>query len=359
MKTVIPEIIQDAFEKEPWQFDFVQLVRLMYLYQEDDTKLNQKMVGFENSPQDEVVRFKASPLMRHRSSDVRAIESLGDGRYSVEVSFLGLVGASGVLPHHYSQTVIDRLKANDESMRDFFDLFHHRVLSNFFRASVKYRLPFQHELFSRFKSDGNQSRSLKRVENDTISRSISCLVGLGERSIQDRLGIDDRHLMFYAGNFSNTRPTMIGLRRMLEEFSGMAVEILQFQFEWLYLDPADQTDLANPEKRLGENTVIGDRVGSIQNRFRVSLGPITWSQFQEMLPSGDRLKEFARFTRSYVGIGLDFDFQVILKGEEVPCMQLGNESCGRLGWNTWITSGQLTGTIEDAVFVVNDGFNPA
>lgn len=354
---MIPESIQNSIKQTPYQFDFVQLVRLLYLHQDDDIELNQKLVGYENSPVDEVARFKVSPRMRHGSSDIRSVKSLDDGRYEIEVSFLGLFGAAGVLPHHYSRMILARLKANDETMRNFFDLFHHRILSNFFRASVKYRLPFQHELFSRFQPSKNGSRPSRRIEHDTISRSISCVVGVGERPVQNRLDIDDRQLMYYGGHFANRRPTMIGLRQMLREITGLDVKILQFQFEWLYLDQADQTDLSNPTKRLGQDVVIGNRVGSVQNRFRARLGPLNWKTFQELLPNKIQLKKIAQFTRSYVGIGLDFDFQFLLNGADVPCMQLGNEECGRLGWNTWIKSENTDKIIEDAIFEVDDEFN--
>ena len=346
---MIPKAVKDAFEKEPYRFDFVQLTRLLYLYHGENGKLNEKLVGYENAPNQEVVRYKTSTSLRHRPSDITTIEELEDGRYCVVISFLGLVGASGVLPHHYSQMVIDRLKANDRAMNDFFDLFHHRVISNFFRASVKYRLPFQHELFSRFRSNNNGATSRKTIEKDTISQCLSCTVGLGEEPLQNRMRIDDRNMLFYAGNFSHSRPTKTGLKRMLEEFTGLAIKVLQFQFEWLYLDPADQTDLANPSKRLGQNVVIGSRVGSIQNRFRVRLGPLRWNEFMELLPNRSRLREIADFVRAYVGIALDFDFQLAIAGEEVPCLQLGNEECGLLGWNTWIRASALDGEIEDAI----------
>ena len=140
----------------------------------------------------------------------------------------------------------------------------------------------------------------------------------------------------------------------------MRAEILQFQFEWLYLDPGDQTDLGNRTKLLGQNIVVGDRVGSVQNRFRVRLGPLEWDEFLGLLPNEKRLPQIAQFTRAYVGIGMDFDFQLVLKGSDVPCMQLGNESSAKLGWNTWIMNDALDRDVEDAVFdvaYINDGFS--
>ena len=360
MLSALPKTIQESIKNEAYQFNLVQLMRILYLSQtnrNEKTTFDQRLIGYEAAPADEIVRFKSSPKLRHSSTDIREIELLDDDRYAVTVSFIGLNGAAGVLPYHYSQMVLERLKDDDETMMNFFDLFHHRIISNYVRASTKYRLPFQHEIFSRFRTHVRIPQSSTRVEKDAISRSISCLVGLGDYTVQNRQSIDDRTLMYFGGQFAGNRPTMLGLTRMLGEFVGTTVKILQFQFEWLYLDRADQTDLGNSTKRLGSNTVIGSRVGSYQNRFQIRLGPVSWSRFQELLPSGDRLRAIAELTRSYVGIGLDFDFQVVLNGKDVPCMQLGNKACGQLGWNTWVTNGEMAGEIEDAVFEVKDDFN--
>ena len=359
---MVHESLKQTMQTEPWGFVFTQLVRMLYLSENESgetSQLNRRLVGYENSPTEELVRFKASPRLRHSASDVIRIEENDNGQHTVEVSFIGLIGASGVMPHHYSQTVIDRLKASDTAMQDFFDLFHHRIISNFFRASVKYQLPFQHELFSRFRPDIGDRPDKSLLQKDAISQSIACTVGLGERTVQSRLDIDDRNLVYFAGHFSDRRPTLLGLKRMVEEFSGLAVKIKQFQFEWLYLDVEDQTNLSKPNKRLGDNLVIGNRVGSVQNRFRMRLGPLKWEQFLRLLPNQTKLQKLAQFTRAYVGIGLDFDFQLVLEGSEVPCMQLGNESCGKLGWNTWIVTRPPDNDVDDAVFdvaTIKDGF---
>ena len=352
---MLPETVQHAIQKTPWRFDFVQLMRLLYLHDERSDNLSRKLVGYENAPTDEVARFRTSPRMRHGAGDITSIKNIENERYEIEVSFMGLIGAAGVLPHHYSQTILERLRANDESMLEFFNLFHHRILSSYFRASVKYRLPFQHEIFSRFRSHSGAANRSRRIEHDRVSSSIACVAGVGEASVQDRQAFDDRARMYFAGHFSNRRPTPIGLARMLGEFTGFAVNVHSFQFEWLYLDQNDQTCFSDSPKALGVDAVVGDRVGSIQNRFRVRIGPLRWDEFQQLLPMGGRLEKTAQFVRSYVGIGLDFDFQFAIEGSEIPGLQLGNESC-RLGWSTWIRSNELSGEIDDAIFEVADGF---
>ena len=56
--------------------------------------------------------------------------------------------------------------------------------------------------------------------------------------------------------------------------------------------------------------------------------------------------------RLYVGPGLDFDVQLVLKADEVPEYRLGDESGvgARLGWNVWVRSRPLGRDPDDAAF---------
>jgi type VI secretion system protein ImpH len=267
------------------------------------------------------------------------------------------VGAAGVLPHHYSHQVMARKKQNDSTLINFFDLFHHRTLSYFFRASVKYRLPFQYEFFSHLQSKVSSDSRLSRPLSDPISRSLSCLVGLGELPVKNRHLFDDQAFLYFSGHFSNSRPTVSGLMRILGEFIKTTVKINQFQFEWLNLEPSDQTKLGDTAKTLGLNMVIGSRVGSIQNSFRIRLGPISWENFSSFLPDKEKLHAVTDFVRTYVGTGLDFDIQLLLNGDQIPCLKLGDESRSQLGRNTWLTSVPLTGEIDDVTLTINNDYN--
>jgi type VI secretion system protein ImpH len=49
---------------------------------------------------------------------------------------------------------------------------------------------------------------------------------------------------------------------------------------------------------------------------------------------------------------LEFDSQLILKAREVPWCRLGGDAAdpSRLGWNTWVRSGEFDHDVSDAVF---------
>ncbi|MCA1685910.1 MAG: type VI secretion system baseplate subunit TssG, partial [Planctomycetia bacterium] len=99
-------------------------------------------------------------------------------------------------------------------------------------------------------------------------------------------------------------------------------------------------------------------VWDVQSKVRLRLGPLTYDAFQELLPDRTPVPSRKAFfllchlVRLYVGPGLDFDVQLVLKGGEVPEYRLGDESGvgARLGWNVWVRSQPLGRDPDDAAF---------
>ncbi|MCX7427396.1 MAG: type VI secretion system baseplate subunit TssG [Planctomycetia bacterium] len=338
---------------EAYRFDFFQAVRVLERMAVETPSVEgappRKPVGYDDSPRDEAVRFRALVSRTFPTGSVVAVSEPGatpPAPTEMLVAFMGLTGPGGALPQHYTTLLIERGRLRDFALRDFLDLFNHRIISLFYRAWEKYRFPVAYE------------RATRAGEEDLFTGCLFSLVGLGTAGLRDRLEFDDEAFLYYAGLFAHQPPCAASLGQILADYFELRVDVLQFLGQWLYLTEEDQSSLPSPKcpaglnTRLGTDVVVGERTWDIEGKFRVRLGPIGYAQFRRLTPSGDALRPLCQMIRSYVGAQFDFDIQPVLKGPEVPWCRLGGDgsdpSC--LGWNTWIRSGELDRDVSDAVF---------
>ena len=145
-----PNSPAEQLTREPEAFDFFQAVRLLERESQGGERASTlQSVGRDAAPWQEFVRFRVIDTQRFPAAPIAALrrptEDAPDRPVEMVVTCLGLTGPSGVLPGHYSQLVIDTVRNRQLALRDFLDLFHHRLASLFYRAWAKYRLPIVFE----------------------------------------------------------------------------------------------------------------------------------------------------------------------------------------------------------------------
>jgi type VI secretion system protein ImpH len=260
-----------AVEQEPTGFDAFQLVRLLERLLPDRAP-----VGGWADPGDEVVRFTVPPTLAFPSAEVASLALPADrgpdgGPARLAVTFFGLTGPQGLLPHAYTQHAGARARARDTAFADFLDLFHHRALSLFFRAWARPKAAAAHEA----------------GRGEWLLDHLLDVAGLGTSRLRGRLPVSDAALGFYAGLFaSRTRPAD-GLERLVGDYFDVPTRVEQFVGEWRRVDGGGQCALgldAAPSVLGGG--VVGDEAWDPQARVRLRLGPLTRAQFDAFLPGG-------------------------------------------------------------------------
>jgi type VI secretion system protein ImpH len=335
--------------REAHRFDFFQAVRLLERVSRERGGLRGP-VGHDVAPEREVVRFRALPSLSFPAGDVARLDA-GATPPEMSVAFLGLTGPAGVLPQHYTALLLRRVRARDFALRDFLDLFNHRLVSLFYRVWEKYRLPFAHE---RALADGG--------EEAPATRSVFCFAGFGTDGLRGRLEVDDEAFLYYSGHFTHvTRPALV-LEGLLEDYFDVRVAVRQFQGQMLYLDPGDRSCMPTAERpdglnaELGRTLVVGDRCWDVQSKFRLRVGPLDYTRFRTLMPNGDALRPLVQMTRTFVGMEFDFEVQLVLRYDEVPWCRLGSRrDPAYLGWNTWVRCKPFAREVDDAVFDAGDG----
>jgi type VI secretion system protein ImpH len=253
---------------------------------------------------------------------------------------------------------LPRSSPERRSLRDWLDLFNHRLISLFYRAWEKYRFFIPYE-----------RGEAGRREPDTFTRALLGVAGLGTPGLRNRLEVrpaesdtplvrtDDLGLLYYAGFFAQRPRNATSLRMLLADYFRVPVEVRQFRGQWLDLPLESQTRVGD-HGTLGEDAIAGDKVWDVQSRFRVRLGPLSYGRFEELLPDPAPVPErktffrVAQLARLFAGPELDFDIQLVLAADQVPEAEL-NEPPGtgpRLGWNLWLGWESGFGPADDPVF---------
>jgi len=365
--------VEKRLYDEAFVFEFFQAVRLL------ERRGDVQAVGRDGPIQDEAVRFKAHLSFNFPPSSLVEIKPSENKKSPPEmtVSFFGLTGPSGVLPRFYSEQMFrlerDTKHPEKHALRAWFDLFNHRLISLFYRAWEKYRfyIPYERGEYA-------------EKEPDPFTQALLSFIGIGLPTLRNRLSVshvapadedrkrrtlaavEDLALIHYSGLLAQRPRTAIGLEQLLADYFGVPLNVRQFQGSWLKLEPSDQTQLGFELGNclLGVNTVVGERVWDVEDKFRICIGPLDYSQFTDMLPDQTPVSErkaifiLAHLVRMYVGPTLAFDVQLILKPREVPQCQLSSSSTPgpRLGWNTWLTSQPFKQPAADAVFATDEVF---
>jgi type VI secretion system protein ImpH len=370
--------LQERLFAEPYSFDFFQAVRILRrMVQTNDPEGKLPREG-------EVARFRAHVSLGFPPSAIYDLVPAIDPAQppAMTVTFLGLTGPSGVLPVHYTELLIRQQRGDQGheqfALRDWLDLFNHRLTELFYQAWAKYRFwiayeegqarfgqpdPFTNVLYSLVGLNSSVSRN--RLQVYTPAPSTDSTEDEPQRQVWGK--IDDLATLYYSGFFAQRPRCAISLEALLRDYFKLPVKVVQFLGQWLQLEPSNQSVFGEERQnnQLGVCVVAGERVWDVQGKFRIRIGPLSYAQFAEFIPDrsasaqGKSLFLLTHLTRLYVGSELAFDVQAILRAADVPVCQLteNTPTSPRLGWNTWVFSLAFPHDAEDACFEAEEVFD--
>ena len=325
--------VGEKLRREPFSFDFFQAVRLLERLYPERTS-----VGTFVHPETEVARFGVHASLAFPASQIQRMDWPEQKPVSMTVNFMGLTGPEGVLPNPFTTLIIERLRAGDTGLRDFLDIFNHRIISLFYRAWRKYRFDV----------------ACEEGERDLFSRHLLSLVGLGTDGLRDRQAVSDDTLIYYAGLLAQRPRSAQALQQILTDFFDVPVKIEQFAGGWYRLDRETQCRLeegSSESEELGFGAVVGDEVWNQQSKVRIVLGPLTLERYVDFLPYGQSWEPLGAWVRFFSNDEWDFEVKLILEREQVPACTLGAEGASgpQLGWVSWVKSVPFGRNPDDTV----------
>ena len=320
-----------ALEAEPFRFGFYQTVRRLEAEYRDRARLGESTTAAEDP-----IRLGQRPSMAFAPSTLASFRREGEGRPArLEVLFFGLFGPNGPLPHHLTEYAHDRIRnSKDPTFARFADVFHHRLLSLFYRAWA----------------NAQPTVNYDRPETDRFATYVGALFGMGMPSLRHRGRVADEIRLHFAGRLACQTRNAEGLQALLADYFGVKVRVDEFVGQWVPLPENALCRLGrSPDTgALGRTAIIGDRVWDRGQKFRVTVGPLAMEAYGELLPGGDRLPELIELVQTYVHDEFVWDLRLILEGGEVPPLELGKT--GHLGRLSWLPGPSAAGDVDDLLF---------
>ncbi len=316
-RTTDPPLAQELFD-EPYRFGFFQAVRLL-----ERVYADHEPVGQDADANREVVRFRTRQTFSFPACEIHELthNPEQDGAPpEMMVSFMGLTGPLGVLPHQYTELLMDRARYRDTASWSFLDIFNHRLISLFYRVWEKYHFPIAYE----------------RTGEDQFTGYLFDLIGMGTNGLRGRLSFKDQGLLFYGGLIAQRPHSATAIGAIVGDYFDVSSNVAQFVGEWLKLGD-NVTRLGSANSQLGLSTIAGNKVWSDQSKFSVRIGPMNLKKFITFVPVGSAFKPLTEIVRLLVGLEFEFNIQLVLERDEVPFCVLGSDQNGpRLGWTSWL-----------------------
>jgi type VI secretion system protein ImpH len=309
------EVIKTPPLPEPAaRYDFFQAVRLLESRWAEGPRL-----GERGPAAAEHIRLRPSTSLGFPAADVESIRWIvraGVLRAEVTACFLGLYGSSTPLPRSYAEDV-RREERERPALRDFLDIFHHRLLSLLYRGWLRCRY----------------EQAFEPQGRDALSRALLLLAGVDPDALPASLGMEPVRALHYLGLLLQRARPASGLTRLLGEELGVPLRIEACPARWIALAPEERFRFGAVPGRgaLGHDVVIGtrrlDRMGSV----RIVVGPVGYQVMRRLAPGGVDHGRLAALVRLYARRPLDVLLDVEVPAQEVPPLRLGGGDPGRIG----------------------------
>jgi type VI secretion system protein ImpH len=272
-------------------------------------------------------RYSVNPALSFPPRDIESLEFVFREEHPPQVALtlnlMGLHGAGSPLPAYFTEYVAQHADEEDP-LRDFLDIFNHRLIGLLHETWRKYRYYAQY----------------RAQATDLLSNRFFGFIGAGHKDIRGARELKWPRLMAYMGLIAFNGESAGSLENILRHyFSHKDIKIIPFIRRWVAVPADQQTRLGERSCCLGEDFITGEEVPDQTGKFRIRISNLTWAGFNAFLPSGTNFSELQTLVKFILRSRLDFDVELRLLPEELkPWLLDGANECF-LGWSTWAGDG--------------------
>ena len=311
---VDPKGILGHLFREGHRFEFFQAIWLL------ETLLGEAAPGKAGLAQRERIQIRPHTARVFPATDVRQVTWTEEEVARITVTFMGLYGIDSPLPASFYEAIT--MEADDgEVLRDFLDIFNHRLYAYFYRSWKKYR-PGLH---------------FNTTHQNNHAETFLNLAGLGAPDALASINASPLQLAAFAGRLGNPIRNAEGLQALLAGLlEDVSVRVMENVPRWVLI--TERAGLGKESRlsaSLGVNTMVGRHLFDVSGKFRLVLGPLTLQQYQTYLPGEAQAQALHALVRLYTPDFLDYDVELLLETDEVRSLTLGGRNA-QLGRDAWV-----------------------
>ncbi|HEX2751057.1 MAG TPA: type VI secretion system baseplate subunit TssG [Verrucomicrobiales bacterium] len=331
--------IIDDLLSHPWDYDFFGALRCV-----ESSRPDLPRIGKSRALRQDPIRFGQYLSLGFATSGMEKPHLTKQEGHKLMVRFTGLTGPNGPLPLRYTDFIRNRLRGmqdpdlrgpreeaalstgggsgRDSTLAEFIDIFHHRIISLFYRAWAV----------------SHKTVDLDRPEDRTFAEWIASTFGCGLPEMEGLDAVPAIHRLPFAGHLSCQTRHAAGLRGLLSDYFETQVEVENFAGQWIDIPEEQRCRMGESRETglLGKSCVVGSKLWDRQMKCAVRIGPMTFAQYELFLPRGTGHSRLHAWMAFYTRSELYWEAAIVLRKEDVPKTKLG--SAGRLGYTTWLTS---------------------
>ncbi len=305
-------------------FEFFQVVRLLENYHREAPA-----VGGSGALENEMVRFRPNSGLGFPPGDVDRMEKTtapnGRALWRVTQNFMGLYGVNTPLPPHLAE-MIAQSYVDDDPLRDFMDIFDHRLISLYYRSWKKHRV----------------AQVMDGRGGDAMTMALCAMLGQAGGMPREDWVVAPERLIRYAGLLAGAARPADGLCALVADYFGLGqqgqVRLTPFLPRRVRLAPGETNRLGAPGQmnRLGDSLVLGESINDLSGQFRLILGPLDFLAFQRLQPGQPAFADLVFLVRLYTRQMIDFELEILLEAGGAETMWLSSDvklhPLGRFSW---------------------------
>ena len=269
-----------------------------------------------------IFRFFTNPKINFPVGDIEQLIILvEDGRevFQFLVNFLGLQGSSGPLPGSVLDEIAEEHN-NNPIQSIYLDFFNHHLITVFHQIWRKYKY------YIKFNSNFS----------DNYSRNIMNLLGVSRDFIKFT-HLNWHKIFFHLVIIQSGIRTKEALTSIIQHYFDLHdISLEEHVRKIVEVEVEQKNQVGIRNVMLGENFILGDKVESFSNKFRVNINNLNLDEFHQFLPNTKKYRQLQELIRFLLKDPLPYDVLLGLHPDTKSTFILGKDNSSFLGWTTLI-----------------------